>query len=97
MVFPAQVEHLMPLWEDIPEQYRRGHTKANQFFQAIFIGGAQNTQLIPKEGIDPKKAWRHLTCICRSYQPKHEHKEAAFAYLVDTWFDEFNWEMPTGA
>ena len=33
------------------------------------------------DGIDAKKAMRHLATIQRSWSPKHEHKEAAVAFL----------------
>ena len=42
----------------------------------------------PKEGIDLDMAMRHLAAIQRSFEPKHEHKQAAVAYLASQWFEE---------
>jgi hypothetical protein len=48
-------------------------------------------EIKPKEGVDVDKALRHIQAIMRSYQPKHEHKEAAVAYLLSQWFDDVTW------
>jgi hypothetical protein len=45
-------------------------------------------ELIPKEGIDKIKALKAITSILRSFEPKHEHKEAGAAFLLSEWFEE---------
>lgn len=95
LAFPARVEHLMPKYEDIPEEFKNwnNQSKFNKFFCDMFYRGVNVTKLTPKEGVDPKKAWRHLRAIAGSFEPKHEHKEAAFAYLMSEWFEDIEWEV----
>jgi len=87
--FPASVAHLMPKREDIPAEFKRHNgTKWNRFAADWFFSGIKATGLIPKEGIDKNAALRHLSAIQRSFEPKHEHKESAVAYLASLWFDD---------
>lgn len=44
-------------------------------------------QLVPKEGIDPVKAIRHLKSVMGTWDTKHEHKIAGVAFLMGMWFD----------
>lgn len=83
--FPSNVAHLMPKYKDIPEQFRRGDDPWTLWQQEWFFKGLKKRP-IPKENIDLEKAILHLHCIQASYQPKHEHKQAAVAYLASLWF-----------
>lgn len=88
IAFPADVMHLMPPYMDIPAKFRHGRTEWNQFMSDWFYHGITSiSKLEPKEGIDKKEAFRHIKCIMGSFQPKHEHKEASVAYLLDSWFE----------
>jgi len=83
---------LMPAMQDIPRDYPDRH-KWTRFFSQVFTNGApKGTKMFPREGVDTGKALRHLRAIMVSYQPKHEHKEAACAYLLSQWFT--GWEDP---
>jgi hypothetical protein len=42
--------------------------------------------------VDGELAIRHLQVIQASFEPKHEHKEAAVAYLASLWFTDFDYE-----
>lgn len=86
--FPAHVLEHMPKMEDIPAKYRRHSQDAiDRLFYKMFYGGFQgNPSFHPAPDIDAGEAWRHIDCILRSFQPKHEHKEAAVKYLVSLWF-----------
>lgn len=93
VAFPARVEHLMPSWDDIPKPFHESRASVqHEFFEDCFLGAASEIELIPKEGINPGKAWRHLRCIMGSYQPKHEYKTAAVAYLLSLWFSTIRWK-----
>ncbi len=91
LAFPANVEHLMPKWEDIPEKYKipNVHSRAHTIF---YYGG--QVASASKGDIDIRDAMRHLQCILRSFQPKHEHKMAAVDYLIDLWFEKFEVTVP---
>ena len=90
--FPAQVKHLMPPMEEIPREFKDGHGKWNELFSAWFCTGLKSLKMQPKEGINEAQAMRHIRTIMGSYEPQHEHKEAACAYLLSLWFDDAKWE-----
>lgn len=93
LVFPATALERMPAMEDIPEEFKRDRSRWEALFwtHAMF-GGIEDIHLIPVKGVDPEAAWRHLNSITGSYAPKHEHKEAALAYLTSLWFKAATWK-----
>lgn len=86
LAFPGSVAHLMPDYDSIPDLFKRRNSWSDTFGELFFNENKNNIGLIPMQGIEPHLAWRHLSCILRSYEPKHEHKEAACCYLLDAWF-----------
>jgi len=92
LAFPARVAYLMPDYDDIPEDFRddRGAARPWLKFQRdwFFRGLPADAKFSPKNGIDLAVALRHLKAIQGSFEPKHEHKEAAVAYLASLWFEE---------
>lgn len=87
--YPAKVKNLMPEYKDIPDEFKHHTGKWNNIFSKWFFEGLpQGTAFFPKENIDPEKAMRHINTIMRSFEPQHEHKEAACAYLMSLWFDD---------
>lgn len=95
VVFPIRVLELMPAYVDIPKEFKTWppHNRFGKFFSDMFYQGVTIKKLTPKDGIDAKKAMRHLRTIAGSFEPKHEHKEAAFAYLMSLWFDDIEWTV----
>jgi len=91
LAFPAGILHLMPPREEIPENFLNKQ-KWDSLFRDWFYAGVQGLQFIPREGVDPEMAMRHLQTIMGSYEPKHEHKEEAWAYLASRWFEDATWE-----
>ncbi|TAK93776.1 hypothetical protein EPO05_06940, partial [Patescibacteria group bacterium] len=88
VAFPASVADLMPAYDDIPEDFRRNRGEARpwiRFQQDWFFRGLPGAVFTPKDGIDKATAMRHLAVIQGSFEPKHEHKEAAVAYLASLW------------
>lgn len=86
LAFPADVEPLMPAYEDIPDKFKGYGNPWVEFQKDWFFSGLHGSEFTPRKGIDPKKATRHLKAIQGSFQPKHQHKEAAVAYLASLWF-----------
>jgi len=39
-----------------------------------------------------KKALLHINAVMRSWEPKHEHKEAGVAFLLNEWFSDVRYE-----
>lgn len=89
----GNVKGLMPPYNEIPEEFKDGNTKWNRVFNDWFFEGLHKCQWVPKEGIEAKTAVRHIATIMSSFDPKHEHKEAACAYLMSLWFDNVSYEI----
>lgn len=90
IAFPGSVSHLMPAYEDIPEDFRRNRGDARQwvaFQQTWFFKGLNKGMFEAKPGVEFDAAWRHLKCVQGSFEPQHEHKEAAVAWLMSRWFN----------
>jgi hypothetical protein len=85
-VFPARVSHLMPAYGHVPDEFKRGGNPWVELTSRWFYSGLKGATFTPKDGIDKAKALRHLSAVIGSYEPKHEHKEAAVAYLLSLWF-----------
>jgi len=95
LAFPARALPLMPPMDAIPAEFRgTGSTPASakwrQFQTTWFFKGLAGVQFGRKEGIDAETALRHLQVIQGSYEPKHEHKQAAVAYLASLWFTDYS-------
>lgn len=91
-VFGGDVDRLMPPMSEIPDEFHHGHTEWNRVQQDWFFRGLKGAEWEPKDGIDLAAALRHLKAIQSSWAPKHEHKEAAVAYLMSLWFDAVTYE-----
>lgn len=102
--FPAHViGSLMPYMHEIPQDFQE-ETKVSRSWY-LFIGGWQvrglgegtgfvGVILAPavKEAELGEQAFAHLGTLLRSYEPKHQHKEAAVAWLASLWFERVVWE-----
>ena len=95
LAFPAGISHLLPPAEKIPEEFcdLNRTTKWNKLFGDMFYKGTKGLKLYPKEGIDPETAFRHIRTIMGSFEPKHEYKEAACAFLLSEWFEDADWTI----
>ena len=87
----GSIEHLPPMSE-IPKKFSMmSHTFQNDFISKWFFTGLKESDiatLIPKPGVDKNKALEAISAILRSFEPKHEHKEAGAAFLLSEWFEE---------
>lgn len=92
IAFGGNVRNLMPPMEEIPAEFTKFNgTKWNRVFGDFFYYGAKDIKWIAKEGIDSTAASRHVRAIIGSFEPKHENKEAACAYLMSLWFDDIQY------
>lgn len=92
--FPAHALEWMPAWEDIPEEFKQRNSEWVEISRSWFMNGLpENVEFYPREGVDAERAYRVLAATQRSFAPKHQHKEAAVAYLLSCWFSEVrNWK-----
>ena len=78
----------IPLYREIPEQFRNEHAWSNKLFSDWFYHGLLTTAtLVTKEGISKSDAVNHLKSIMVLMDISYEQKTAAFAYLADLWFN----------
>jgi len=80
----------MPDLAEIPDQFKEWSEPHNQIVATWFFKGMTDHQinsLNPRQGVDKQKAIRAIFSILKSFEPKHEHKMAACAYLLHEWFD----------
>lgn len=86
LAFPANLGTLLPPRVDIPTDYPRRdewmRLAGDWFYGTI----PDDVKMNATPGVDAQVAGRHLTAILRSYEPKHEHKEEAVAWLASRWF-----------
>ena len=100
LAFGGDISDLMPPYEDV-EQY--GHSPANEVTSHWFFHGLPpDTQFMPREGVDAVEAIRHIKAILRSWEPKHEHKEAGVSFLLCCFFEwvkleghTYRFDLPT--
>lgn len=83
----GNIKHLPPM-KDIPEEYHNWHHPAHIAATKLFFGGGKLADLgyTPREGVNVGQASVALGAILASFEPKHEHKTAGVAYLIDQWF-----------
>lgn len=92
----GNVKH-MPKMADIPEEFLK--RRNNPFTDAVsywFFGGARfkdgvltvdGKSFRAKDGVDGKKAIVAIQAVLGSFEPKHEHKEAACGFMLSEWFE----------
>jgi hypothetical protein len=89
---PKNIRDFMPKEADIPKEfYEYNGTKWNKLFSDWFFTGLSSLELTPKEGVDKRKALAHIKTIMVSFEPQHEDKEAACAFLLSEWFEDATW------
>jgi hypothetical protein len=84
----------MPPEDEIPDEFRKGRTQWNAIGQAwMFHGLPENVEFYAHEGIDPEKAFNVVSATINSFAPRHQHKEAAVAFMLFSWFEKVeHWE-----
>lgn len=92
LAFGGSISKLMPKYTEIPDEFKHGNTKWNKLFNTWFFSGLNILELTPKDGVDENKALKHIKAIMVSYEPKHEHKEAGCAYLLNEWFSDVKYQ-----
>lgn len=84
----------LPAWNDIPEDFRRERGAARPWvalFNRIFFQGGEGITFTPKPDVDVDATLRSIMAIARSFEPKHEHKQAGCALLFSQHFDD--WQL----
>ena len=88
---PTPADMAFPTYDTIPELlaeakergFLYGNKPANELFSKLFFEGSSVNF---KQDIDEeykRRVWHYLRCFMCSFAPKHEHKEAICAMLMD--------------
>ena len=87
----GNIKHL-PAMKDIPEEYQSWNHPAHEAATSLFFRGGKLSDFgyTPREGVNAGKATAALQAILCSFEPRHEHKTAGAAYLIDQWFEKKN-------
>jgi hypothetical protein len=86
LAFPAQViGTLIPPWNDIPDEFKNFSSGHEELASYACFHPVEFRQEALTDGVSAKLATRHLSAVARSFEPKHEHKEAAIAFLISLW------------
>jgi len=104
--FPVNVVEHMPPWDEIPDEFKRwshpAHKVADRWFFNELVHNDPKPDFHPKPGMSAELAFFHIHTVLSSFQPKHEHKIAGAAVLIDRFFakivkgDEIVYEAPSG-
>lgn len=79
----------LPDYETIDKAFNwPGINKWVVFVDSWFSRSIEELKFMPKEGIDPDKAFRHLRALLITFAPKHEHKMAGIACLCSQYFTD---------
>lgn len=87
LAFGGDMSELLPSYGQIPEEFKRSFNPWVKFSDGWFFSGTSKDAVINRDDVDPDLAWRHLSAIQGSWEPKHEHKSAAVAWLASRWFE----------
>ena len=89
---PENIYDLLPPKDEIPTEFWHGRTKWNTLFNNWFFVGVSDLDFDLKDGIDGELMMSHIAHVMGSYAPKHEHKEAACAYLWSLWCNDVKYK-----
>jgi hypothetical protein len=93
VAFGARAMDFMPKMEDIPDDFPN-RQKWEKVTGTWFFGGLKNAKFTPKAWVDQGNALAAIRSVLGSFAPKHEHKEAAVAYMLSEWFDDVTYDEP---
>jgi hypothetical protein len=86
--YGEELRSLLP-GDDIPERFCDGTDPWCKVVQQWFFEGLpKGTVFFAKDGISGEAAYKHVASILRSWEPRHEDKEATCAYLLWLWMEK---------
>lgn len=90
IAFPAEALSRMPARTNIPDEFNNPSNDWVKFVSHWFGYGnpfAKWNVGTPDPHIDGDLAIRHIQSIMGSFEPQHQHKIAACAWLMSRWFN----------
>jgi len=90
---PDNINDILPNKDEIPKEFWHGRGKWNKLFGDWFFCGIDNLNFNLKDDIDGEIMMKHIGQLMGSYAPKHEHKEAACAWLWSLWCNDVSYDV----
>lgn len=91
----GKIEEYMPKWTELPEDFRRERGDAKKWINIVddlFFYGAKDIRCTVKDPtIEQRDIIRHISMLLSSFEPSHEHKTSAVAYLLSLWCDDITY------
>lgn len=84
----GNIKH-MPEMKNIPEEFKDRNGDHYKFISNWFFSGITETEMNrfkEKEGVNRTMALASIRAVMASFDPKHEHKISACAYMFSEWF-----------
>lgn len=88
VVFPTRAMEILPPYKDIPAEFKNDSNRWVQVVSDWFFCGLKDAKWAPKSGVETKKALAAVQACLGDFGPRHEHKEAGCAFLLNEWFDD---------
>lgn len=82
---PTDISKFMP--DPIPTEFYKTSNSYHKLVRTWFYKGIDCRNWIAKQGINKEQALDHIQTIMASFEPSHEDKFAACAYLLSIWFN----------
>ena len=92
IAFGGKAMKILPPYDGIPDEFKRASNPWVKWSGDWFFKGLDRYP-VANDGIDLRLAMRNLSAVQRSFEPKHEHKEAGVAYLASIWFSSQDGEL----
>ncbi len=87
VALPLEISHLLPPYEQIPDDFKRGATWANRVFTKLYYAGASMIPLCARPGVDKPRAVRHIRALMGACELERLRKESTVAFLIHQWFE----------
>jgi hypothetical protein len=82
----GSIKH-MPKYSEVPDRFKNDYDPVVILIREWFYKGLDVSKIKPRNGVDQNKALKAIHAIMQSWEPKHEHKMAGCAMLLDQWFE----------
>ena len=89
MAFPCRWKELLPRWEELTQDEKRGHGPFCAAVSRLFYNGVrlEDVGVTPKPGVEGYLIDRYLKATLGDFGPKHEHKIGGIAHRLAEWCD----------
>ena len=85
--FPSRYRALLPKWEDLTDDEKRGRGPFCEVVSQLFFCGGRLSDhgIVVKSGVDERKVYRYLAATLGDWGPSHEHKIGGIAHMLAQW------------